>query len=487
MPDGRSWHSGLDRYRISLRRSSRVFVGVTLILFLVALIGVDSEDFRWQYYLGGWAVGLVSLYVAWLKPSLWLLAPFGALASILLIRAGTGDLESGIGPLLLVPIFAVSAYGSRRSLVIMLAVVGVVALLTRILVVDNEALKPIWMYDFTLLVVGGALAFAVQDLVERVRRSQSLADARSQNIATLSEMTRRMATSPDGASTLCSLILEETDALGASIIEFDPDRGWRAITGMGAGTNGSSVATAGAEEQPWNQLEKGSRWEITDSDPEFEQHVSDWANREIETIIWQPIVDRGQVAGAIAIAWGETGQRIDQAPLPLEALAAEALVAVQQFRLNEQLNTQARTDPLTGIDNRRAWEAEVGRSLARARRTRGPLAIALLDLDRFKEFNDSHGHPEGDQLLQETVAAWKKLLRTEDHLARYGGDEFMLTLPDTDVDRANIAVDRLRTAVPRGQSCSAGIACLKPGDGLSDLVKRADDALYRDKSRNRPG
>jgi PleD family two-component response regulator len=63
----------------------------------------------------------------------------------------------------------------------------------------------------------------------------------------------------------------------------------------------------------------------------------------------------------------------------------------------------------------------------------------------------------------------------------------MLTLPDTDVDRANIAVDRLRAAVPRGQSCSAGIACLKPGDGLSDLVKRADDALYREKSRNRPG
>lgn len=487
MPGRKSRYSGVDRYRISLRRSSRVFVGVTLVLFLIALIGVDSVDFNWRYYLAGWAVGLLSLYVAWLRPQLWLLAPFGALASILLIRAGTGDLESGIGPLLLVPIFAVSAYGNRRSLLVMLAAVGAVAVVTRFLIIDDEVLTPLWRYDFTLLVVGGALAFAVQDLVDRVRRSQSLADARSHSIATLSEMTRRMATSPDGAGTLCSLILEDTEALGATIIEHDPDQGWRAIAGMGAGTNGNPVADPGSGELPWRRLEQGSRWEIDRSDPGFEDHASAWANPEIEFIIWQPIVDRGQVAGAIAIAWGETSPQVDQAPLPLEALAAEALVAVQQFRLNEQLNTQARTDPLTGIDNRRAWEAEVGRSLARARRTRGPLAIALLDLDSFKEFNDSHGHPEGDQLLKDTVTAWKKLLRTEDHLARYGGDEFMLTLPDTDVDRANIAVDRLRAAVPRGQSCSAGIACLKPGDGLSDLVKRADDALYREKSDNRPG
>ena len=111
---------------------------------------------------------------------------------------------------------------------------------------------------------------------------------------------------------------------------------------------------------------------------------------------------------------------------------------------------------------------------------------AHTDLDDFEAFNDSHGHPEGDRLLRDTVEAWKYLLRTEDHLARYGGDEFMLTLPDTDVERAGMATERLRAAVPRGQTCSAGVACIEPGDSLEQLVKRADEALYREKSRRIP-
>lgn len=84
------------------------------------------------------------------------------------------------------------------------------------------------------------------------------------------------------------------------------------------------------------------------------------------------------------------------------------------------------------------------------------------------------------------MEAWKYLLRTEDHLARYGGDEFMLTLPDTDIERAGMATERLRAAVPRGQTCSAGVACIEPGDSLEQLVKRADEALYREKSRRIP-
>ncbi|MFA9401180.1 MAG: GGDEF domain-containing protein, partial [Acidobacteriota bacterium] len=419
-------------------------------------------------------------------PRLWLAAPFGALAAVLLVRAGTGDLDSGIGPLLLVPILAVSGFGSRRALVAMMAAVLAVTVVVGLYVADDEVLKSVWRDDFILLVVGGVLAFAIQDLVGRIRREQALADARSRSIAALSEMTRNMATSTDGAHILCSLIAENTGAVGVAILELDEKKGWRPIAGLGTGPNGRPVAEPGSDSSPWRELKRGTRWRTVSADPDFADFASNWASPEIESIVWQPIVDQDRVAGALAIAWEEAGPDPGRAPLPLDALASEALVAVQQVRLNEQLKTQARTDPLTGIDNRRAWEAEVRRSLARARRSGGPLSIALIDLDDFKAFNDSHGHPEGDRLLRDTVEAWKYLLRTEDHLARYGGDEFMLTLPDTDIERAGMATERLRAAVPRGQTCSAGVACLEPGDSLEQLVKRADEALYREKSRRIP-
>lgn len=481
--EDRPSYAELAEYRSEFRRSSRLYVGATVVLFLAVLLGMDADSFRWQLYVAGWLVGIAGLYIAITRPSLWLAAPFGSLGAVLLVRAGTGDIDSGIGPLLLVPILAVSGFGSRRALVTMLTVVGAVTVAVGIFVVDDAALKAVWRDDFVILAVGGVLAFAIQDLVGRIRREQALADARSSNISTLSEITRNMATSPDGAYTLCSLILEKSDAVGVAILDLDDEHTWRTIASMGTGSNGGPPARLQSEYSPWRELRAGSRWQVSRSDPDFEFYVSRWAVPGIRSIAWQPVIDHERVAGALAIARGESGPGTELTPLPLEALAAEALVAVQQVHLNEQLKAQARTDPLTGIDNRRAWESEVVRSLARARRTGGPLTIALMDIDRFKEFNDGRGHPEGDRLLRDTVEAWRQLLRAEDHLARFGGDEFMLTFPDTEFSQAWEATERLREAVPHGQTCSVGIAGLEPGDALEDLVKRADEALYRAKSR----
>jgi diguanylate cyclase (GGDEF)-like protein len=141
----------------------------------------------------------------------------------------------------------------------------------------------------------------------------------------------------------------------------------------------------------------------------------------------------------------------------------------------------ATTDALTGLPNRRAWETSLGEALAEDQ----SVALAMLDFDHFKEFNDTYGHPAGDRLLRETAAAWREELRAEDLVARLGGDEFALLLPNCNAANALEVVERLRLRIPSGQSCSAGIATHGPGAHPEALMASADTALYEAKTAGR--
>ncbi len=111
--------------------------------------------------------------------------------------------------------------------------------------------------------------------------------------------------------------------------------------------------------------------------------------------------------------------------------------------------------------------------------------IAILDLDHFKEFNDTYGHPAGDRLLKETTAAWSNQVRAGDFLARIGGEEFGLVLPRCDLGTARDVVDRLRRCVSDHRTCSAGLAAHEPGEDAASTISRADQALYRAKAEGR--
>lgn len=145
----------------------------------------------------------------------------------------------------------------------------------------------------------------------------------------------------------------------------------------------------------------------------------------------------------------------------------------------------ARTDKLTGLPNRRAWDEELLREVARARRKRERLAVVMLDLDQFKGFNDSKGHPAGDLLLREAAMNWRLVLRVSDFAARYGGDEFGMLLPDCPPGYAQAVVERVRAATPQGHGCSAGIAYWDGEETAEALVARADSALYAAKQAGR--
>ncbi|MDQ1484939.1 MAG: hypothetical protein QOJ62_632 [Actinomycetota bacterium] len=164
---------------------------------------------------------------------------------------------------------------------------------------------------------------------------------------------------------------------------------------------------------------------------------------------------------------------------------AVAVVAAAEVlgHLFAQLRSQAATDPLTGLANRTSFRAAAEREMGMATRSRAPLTLVLIDLDDFKSVNDTRGHSAGDILLIELAAAWLSELRGADLLARYGGDEFALLLPDATIAGAECVLSRLRAS--HAMRWSAGVAVWEMGATVDQLFESADHDLYRAK-RDRP-
>jgi diguanylate cyclase (GGDEF)-like protein len=146
---------------------------------------------------------------------------------------------------------------------------------------------------------------------------------------------------------------------------------------------------------------------------------------------------------------------------------------------------QALTDGLTGVPNRRGWDQALMVAVDRGRRAGATLCVAMLDLDHFKVFNDEHGHQTGDLLLQTAVRGWRSGLRSSDTIARYGGEEFAILLDGCALASAGKIVDDLRKLVPRGLTCSAGVAEWDRRETPEALMLRADAALYEAKRQGR--
>jgi diguanylate cyclase (GGDEF)-like protein len=196
----------------------------------------------------------------------------------------------------------------------------------------------------------------------------------------------------------------------------------------------------------------------------------------------------------VVLGYPETGARAGLLLLGISAVmgvTVQRLVADLRAReseresLLERLDDLAHSDPLTGLANRRAWEARLEGALRDAEAAGTPLAVALLDLDRFKDLNDTQGHGAGDRLLRELAAGWSSAVRGRDVLARLGGDEFGLLLADCDEQGALTLVERLRTDMPGEHTCSAGVAAWRPGETADALLARTDAALYAAKAAGR--
>jgi len=160
-------------------------------------------------------------------------------------------------------------------------------------------------------------------------------------------------------------------------------------------------------------------------------------------------------------------------------------VEAEREELLGKVQDMAIHDSLTGLPNRRALQELLPRELASARRSGSPLCVAIIDLDYFKVYNDTHGHLAGDEMLRACARAWDSALRGGDAIVRFGGEEFLVVLPCTDPDQACEVVERLRERTPMGQTCSAGLAAWDFIESIDDLLGRADKALYMAKAGGR--
>ncbi len=169
-------------------------------------------------------------------------------------------------------------------------------------------------------------------------------------------------------------------------------------------------------------------------------------------------------------------------------------MSTESLRLD--LEQMARTDSLTGVLNRRAFEAEFMREISRTLRSGAPLSLLLMDVDHFKIVNDEHGHAAGDAVLRELASILQRDLRRADLVARLGGEEFAALLPDTDADRATHTAERLRAVIEKAQ-ISAGGARMRvtasfgvtawqgDTDAWDRLLERVDSAMYQAKQAGR--
>lgn len=212
-----------------------------------------------------------------------------------------------------------------------------------------------------------------------------------------------------------------------------------------------------------------------------------------------PLVAGDRLEGVVVVANPELSKPFDSEDEQLLGLfAQQAASALQNARLFEEVRHLARTDPLTGLSNRRHFFELAQRELERVRRLQGSLTVFLLDIDHFKQVNDSFGHQAGDKALRAVADLLRAGLRAADVSARFGGEELVVLLPDTDLYRAAAVAERLRRAVGRLRlptergtlqlTASFGVAAVE-GEQLSLsldlLLARADEACYTAKRYGR--
>ena len=160
---------------------------------------------------------------------------------------------------------------------------------------------------------------------------------------------------------------------------------------------------------------------------------------------------------------------------------------------NERATLLMHSDSLTGLGNRRYFESRLDEAISYAARHRHPLSLAMADLDHFKRINDTYGHEAGDRALQAFADVLLRLTRREDVVARFGGEEFLVLLPETGGDRAAAFAERVRIATSELEvlgddhriTVSIGVAELEGGESGESMIKRADEALYEAKAEGR--
>jgi len=242
----------------------------------------------------------------------------------------------------------------------------------------------------------------------------------------------------------------------------------------------------------------GTGWVVTNKKPLTERDLSkeirfstgnDFYEQGMLSMVYLPLIAKGEVIGSLILASREKDAYCQQHVKLLEQLASQIAMPLENARLYAETEEKARVDELTGLLNRRSLDEMIDSEISRHSRYGGKFALAILDLDSFKAFNDTKGHLAGDTLLGQVGNIIRNKVRNSDQAFRYGGDEFAILLPQTTIEAASQVTERVRESIASeldtgdiNITASIGLASW-PEDGMShsDIIAAADLTLYRAK------
>lgn len=415
-------------------------------------------------------------FVPWrrLPPYAEAVPPLAYFLVIALLRESHPGATSGYSALAMLPVFWLALYGTRGQLAIGIA--GLASTFLAPMFLDgSEYPASEWRPALLWICAAPIVGFTVQALVTRLRERVDDAARSAEEtrrllayMASVTAVTRKLAGSSDSVAVreeICSAARGITASDFALLIEPDATGSLEIVTWVGELRRYGPQDAAAAEDA---YATRSGRF---------------LAERGLH---FEPVLRDDVPAGVLVVGWRDEPSVFGEAAQSgLRMLAAEAAIAIDRAELLGRLEESARTDDVLGLPNRRAWEYELPRELARASRDGSSVCVAMLDIDHFKRFNDGRGHQAGDLLLREAATAWAGKLRAGDMLARYGGDEFALLLPGCTLADAEVLVERLRVVMPEGETVSVGLACWDGRESPEELVGRADSALYAAKRGGR--
>jgi diguanylate cyclase (GGDEF)-like protein len=429
--------------------------------------------------------------------------PFAYFIVIALLREADGGGQSSYSVLSMLPVFWLALYGTRRQLAVSMVGVAAVFMTPLLLVGSPEYPASEWTRALLWICVAPIVGFTVQSLVRQLRDRAAESQKRAEELqvsqeetrklvvsmAAVTEATREIARTTDSRlarEVICSAACTITGARFAKLMERAAD-GTLAMT-ANYGLQGAPPFSVSLEDET-----SGAGTTFVSKKPLFVGDArghAEISQRVVQTtgavsMHFEPVLRNEEAVAVLVVGWGREVDGQGRIAASMRMLAAETAMALERSDLLAKLEESARTDDLTGLLNRRAWDEQLPREMARARRQTDPLCVAMLDLDFFKNYNDERGHQAGDRLLKQSASAWVTELRASDTLARYGGEEFTVVLPGCNLSNAKDIVERLRAAMPADQTVSAGVACWNGRESAEELLGRADAALYEAKRLGR--
>jgi diguanylate cyclase (GGDEF)-like protein len=401
------------------------------------------------------------------------------LLSLTLLVLGTGGAGSGATLVLFLPALWVSLYGMRVDALVTLALM--LSSVIAVSVLDGASdLTTTDVRRIVVFVTVPALAvWTISTLVQRLAASEAEARSAQQTLLSVAAAAQRIRQDSDPRAMACRALRDVSNAPVVRILEPDGAHELRVTASLDIEHTDRRV-TLGDPSLTADAYLSGRPIYVPDAHRDGRLSRRSRADHDTRSVLVHPFGHEGVVHGVLELGWREPHPELPgQLNAAVSLLAQEIGWAIERADLMNTLRRNATTDTLTGMGNRRAWRDRLPDMLE------GQLCVAIADLDHFKAYNDTFGHIAGDTLLKALGESWRRLVRPDDLLVRWGGEEFAIAIPHCALDDALVVLERLRRGVPMGQTASMGVAMRCADEPIDALMARADASLYEAKHSGR--